>query len=260
MPDAGSLAMGRTAFGPWLSLPSSEECDMTTQDRPTTPSQLNGRHQQTYETIFRHPTAHNLEWHDVRSLLAALGEASERSDGALEVTRSGERLILHAPKHKDIAAVEDVMAIRRFLEKTGTHVVAPPPHGLQLLVVVDHHEAKIYRTGENGAAAKQIEPYDPHGFGRHLRSDTEETDGKRKPERKSFYEAIAKTLRGAESVLIFGSGTGESSAMEQLLADLKKNHKDVAEHVVGSVVVDAHHQTEGQLLAQAREHFASKIG
>jgi hypothetical protein len=232
---------------------------MTSQDRPKTPSQLNGRHQHTYEAVFRHPTAHNLEWHDVRSLLAALGEVSESHEGAIEVARTGERLILHAPKHKDIASVEDVMAIRRFLEKTGEAAVAPlPTHGLQLLVVIDHHEAKIYRTGQDGAAAKRIEPYDPHGFGRHLRSDTEETDGKRKPERKSFYEAIAKTLRGAASILIFGSGTGESSAMEQLLADLEKNHKDVAERVVDSVVVDVHHHTEGELLAKARDLFASK--
>ena len=131
-----------------------------------------------------------------------------------------------------------------------------------MLVVIDHHEAKIYRTGQDGAAAKRIRTVRSlHGASVGiLRSDTEETDGKRKPERKSFYESIAKTLRGAESVLIFGCGTGESSAMEQLLADLKKNHKDVAGHVVGSVVVDAHHQTEGQLLAQAREVFASKIG
>ena len=43
-----------------------------------------------------------------------------------------------------------------------------------------------------------------------------------------------------------------------LLANLTKHHKEVAEHVVGTVVVDAHHQTEGQLLAQAREFFASK--
>jgi hypothetical protein len=31
----------------------------------------------------------------------------------------------------------------------------------------------------------------------------------------------------------------------------------VAEKFVGSVVVDEHHRTEGQLLAQAREFFAS---
>ena len=34
-------------------------------------------------------------------------------------------------------------------------------------------------------------------------------------------EAIAKTLRGAEQVLLFGSGTGRSSAMVMLHADLK---------------------------------------
>jgi pimeloyl-ACP methyl ester carboxylesterase len=108
------------------------------------------------------------------------------------------------------------------------------------------------------AVPQQIVPYDPHGFGRHLRSDTQETDGKRKPERRSFYEAVAATLRGADQILIFGHGTGESSAMVQLLADLKHNHEDVARHIVGSIVVDGHHLTEGQLLAKAREFFASK--
>jgi hypothetical protein len=101
-------------------------------------------------------------------------------------------------------------------------------------------------------------PYDPHGYGRHLHSAHEWTDGKRQPERRSYYEAVAATLRGAGRTLIFGSGTGESSAMEQLLADLKHNHHDVAKHIVGSIVVDGHHLTEGQLLAQAREFFASK--
>ena len=57
-------------------------------------------------------------------------------------------------------------------------------------------------------------------------------------------------------MLLFGSGTGKSSAMEQLLADLTAHHADVAGKVVGSVVVDAHHTTEGQLLARAREFYA----
>lgn len=130
---------------------------------------------------------------------------------------------------------------------------AQAPH---LLVILDHHEAKVYRTEVRGAVPERIEPYDPHGFGRHLHSANEWTDGKSRPERKSFYEAIAKTLRGAEQVLLFGSGTGKSSAMEVLLADLKEHHPDVAAKVIGSVVVDAHHTTEGQLLAKAREFYA----
>lgn len=128
--------------------------------------------------------------------------------------------------------------------------------GLHLLVVIDHHEARVYRTEIHGAIPMRIVPYDPHGYGKHLHSTHEWTDGKRPPERKSFYEAIAKTLRGAEEVLLFGSGTGRSSAMEQLLADLRDHHSDLAEKIIGSVVVDAHHTTEDQLLAKARDFYA----
>ena len=127
------------------------------------------------------------------------------------------------------------------------------PH---LLVVIDHREAKVYRTEVHGAVPERIVPYDPHGHGRHLHSAHEWTDGKRPPERKSFYEGVAKTLRGAEQVLLFGSGTGRSSAMDQLLADLKDHHPEVAKTIIGSLVVDAHHTTENQLLAQAREFYA----
>ena len=127
------------------------------------------------------------------------------------------------------------------------------PH---LLVVIDHHEARVYRTEVRGAVPERIVPYDPHGFGRHMHSAHEWTDGKSQPERKTFYEAVAKTLRGAGQVLVFGSGTGKSSAMEQLLSDLREHHHDVADKVVGSVVVDAHHTTENQLLAKAREFYA----
>ena len=45
--------------------------------------------------------------------------------------------------------------------------------------------------------------------------------------------------------------------MEQLLVDLRHHHLDVADRVIGTAVIDAHHRTEGQLLAQAREVFAS---
>src|SRR2546421_8281894 len=108
---------------------------------------------------------------------------------------------------------------------------------LHLLVVIDHQEAKVYRTEVHGAVPERIVPYDPHGYGKHLHSAHEWTDGKRLPERKSFYEAVARTLRGAEQILVFGSGTGRSSAMEVLLADLKDLHPDVAAKVVGAVVV-----------------------
>jgi hypothetical protein len=134
------------------------------------------------------------------------------------------------------------------------------PHtAICILVVIDHQEAKIYRTESIGSSAERIIPYDPHGYGRHLHSAHEWTDGKRIPERKGFYEAIAKTLRVADEIIIFGSGEGRSSAMEQLLTDLKAHHSDVAAKVVGTVVIDANHVTDNQLLARARELFANHV-
>jgi len=138
--------------------------------------------------------------------------------------------------------------------------MAAPDTAPHLLVVIDHHEARVYRTEVHGAIPTSIVPYDPHGYGKHLHSSHDWTDGKRQPERKSFYEAIAKTLRGAEQVLLFGSGTGRSSAMEMLVADLKAHHPDLAGKIIGSVVVDAHHTTEGQLLAKARDFYAEHNG
>jgi hypothetical protein len=128
--------------------------------------------------------------------------------------------------------------------------------GPHLLVVLDHREARVYHAEIKGAVPERITPFDPHGYGTHLHNmSNEHTDGKSQPERKSFYEAIAKTLRGAEQILLFGSGTGKSSAMEQLVADLTEHHADVAGKIVGTVKVDASHATEGQLLAKAREFY-----
>jgi hypothetical protein len=101
-----------------------------------------------------------------------------------------------------------------------------------------------------------VVPYDPHGFGRHLHNVEDNGNGQRKPERKSFYESVAKTLRGAHQILVFGSGTGASSAMDQLLAALNNDHVDIARRVVGSLVVDAQRLTEDQLLAKARDFYA----
>src|ERR1700733_6396948 len=98
---------------------------MTTQVQIKAPPHLNGRHQHTYDAIFRHPAAHNLEWHDVRSLLDAVADVVEEHNGSLHVPRNGHLLVLHAPNHKAGASVEDLLAIRRFLEQSGE--TASPP-------------------------------------------------------------------------------------------------------------------------------------
>lgn len=230
---------------------------MTTDDTPPPPN-LSGHHRKTWEAIFRHPVAHNLEWHDVASLLGAIAEVSEDHKSHVKVTRNGRTAVLQKPKHKDVSSVDDVLAIRRFLNESST--AASAEQGTHLVVVVDHHEARIYRTLMRGSVPERIEPYDPRGFLHHLRKEVPETSGQREPESHAYYEDIAERLRGADSILIFGRGTGQSSAMEKLVADLRKHHPDVARKVARSDVFDDDKLTADGLLARAREFFASKAG
>jgi hypothetical protein len=220
-------------------------------------SQLSGPHQKTYQRIFQHPMPHNLQWREVWSMLGAMTDvqALEDDKGNLKVKRNGQTLLLRHPRTKDLADKKELMHIRHFLERSETPQAPPPAAGTHLLVVIDHREARIYRTELHGSVPQRIVPYDPFGFGRDLHYNQDDANGQRKPEQKSFYQAVAKTLQGAQQILMFGTGTGASSAMEQLLAQLKEHHQDIAKRVVGSIAVDEHHLTEAQLLAKARELF-----
>ncbi len=221
--------------------------------------QISGAHQATYDAVFQHPIAHNLQWHDVRSMLSALADVTEEHNGNLKFTRNGETLFIHPPRHKDLSDVEELMKIRHFLEHSDVKTLGIITPGLHLLVVMDHREARVYRTELHGAVPERILPYDPDGTYRHLHYVEDYGSGQRKPELKTFYEAIERTLVGAEKILIFGNATGSSSAMAHLLVELERHHPQIAQHIVGTVVVDEHHMTEGQLLAQAREFYAAQF-
>jgi hypothetical protein len=47
--------------------------------------------------------------------------------------------------------------------------------------------------------------------------------------------------------------------MNHLLVELKRHHPELARRVVGTMVVDDQHMSEGQLLAKARECYAKSL-
>lgn len=222
-------------------------------------SGLSANHQKTYQRIFQHPIPHNLPWREVWSMLGAIADANavEDDEGNIKVVRNGQTLVLHRPRGKDLAATNELIRVRHFLEGSEIPASQTPTSGTHLLVVIDHREARIYSAELHGSVPQRIAPYDSFGFGRSLHYNQVNSNGQRKPEQKSFYEAVAKTLHGAEKILLFGAGTGASSAMEQLVLNLKQHHHDLAERVVGSIVVDTHHLTDNQILAKARELFVA---
>ena len=217
--------------------------------------QLSDSQRHTYEAIVDDSVAHELEWQDLRALLGSLVDTVEEQDGELKIAGNGETLFLQ-PTDKSFVSTEQLRELRQFLERSGTKVLAPVAKGSRLFVVIDHRQARIYQAELPGSLPERIVPYDPDGAGRHLHNVDNDANGQRRPERKSYYEAVAKALRGAEQILLFGPGTGASSAMVQLLAELERHHTDLAKRVVGTVPIDEKHTTEPELLARAREFYA----
>ena len=82
------------------------------------PEHLNSHQRDTLAHIFNHPLSHNIEWHDVLSLLHAVATVEENHRGKVVVTIAGETETFEPPRHKDIDAGQ-VATLRRLLRKAG---------------------------------------------------------------------------------------------------------------------------------------------
>jgi len=218
---------------------------------------LNGSDQRTYNAIFQHPLAHNLQWHDVHALLRHFATVTEEPNGNLKALRHGETLVLRQPRTKDVAESDELMALRHFLERSEAAAAGPAAEEHWLLVI-DHHAARIFRTVLRGTSPERIHPHKPEDFFRHEQNSQNLSRGKEKPDPNSFFEPVARALEAAGPVLIFGTGTGHSSEMDQFAAWVKIHHPGLAARIIGTQVIDEQHLTEPQLLAHARTFYAAQ--
>ncbi len=84
---------------------------------------LSGKHRDTLLKIYQHPTNHNVEWHDVVSLLEAVGTVEQRHDDMFVFRIGEEREVLTVPKGKDIDP-QQLVDLRRLLNGAGYDAVA----------------------------------------------------------------------------------------------------------------------------------------
>ncbi len=218
---------------------------------------LSGSQQQTFETIFRHPISHNLEWKALISALRELGEVEEGPNEKLKFSRNGLKLNLHA--QGKYIGVDDLMRVRHLLElsaKLPTHQET----GNNAIVVVDHKGARIFSAGDLSVEPILIEPEDPSGHDQQVHNPIGDSGGKQGPTRKLFYEAIANNLSGVDQILLVGNGHGASSEVEHLVAFLKSHHhENIEERIIGLEVLDLHHLTEPELLAKVNSLFVMHL-
>lgn len=123
------------------------------------------------------------------------------------------------------------------------------------LVVINHHEARVFRSTLHGTAPEQIRPRQTDDAIRHTHRFDGFSRGQEKPADHSFFGPLVHALRDAEQILIFGNGTGMANEMERFTTWLHTHHPELARRIVGTLIVDEHHLTDAQLLAHARALF-----
>jgi hypothetical protein len=215
----------------------------------------------TLEAIFRHPVTRNLAWSDARHLIESLGAVRQEHNGHLLMTVGTQREMFHQPHDNELTA-EEVARLRKFLESAGVTPDSPevaqsatvPSAANDMLVAVDHHQARVFTIERAAAGAKTLRPYDPHHFLHHMRHRQEDRlRGEREPEEASYYEAVAAALAGAQRIVILGHASGHSNAAARLEEVLRAKYPETFSRVRAVRAVDLSAVTEPQLLALALE-------
>lgn len=225
---------------------------------------LHGTHLRTLEALFRHPTAHNLEWMDVIGLLEKIGTVHRKANAKFTFDLAGEHYVLHKAHTKDLTSIE-VVDLRHFLQRAGWSAEGPSqaavsrdPDPATLMVVVDHHGAKLYRieSGPGDTSPHEIRPYDPYHFLHHLtHKDQSRQEGERAPEDPGFYSRIADALAKASRIIVVGHGKGRSNAAQHLVEYLRTHHRETYLRIVREIEADLSAITTPQLLELAKQAF-----
>jgi len=218
------------------------------------PSTLTGSLLRTYNTIFEKPDSHDVGWQEVHALFRKLAQVDEEPNGDLKVTRHGQIMVLHPPRAKNGFEKDEILALRLFLERSENQ--PPEPNGREphMLLVIDHHEARLFCSKVNGGIPHQILPYEPDGYFWHTKNPKHLSEA---PKLSDFFKHIAEALQAAGQILIFGTGT--SKEMDQFMVWLNLNRPEVAGRIIGSMVVDIDLLVKGHLLEKAREFYANHL-
>jgi len=80
--------------------------------------ELSAHNRATVAKIFSHPVGHNIQWHDVLSLLRSVASVTQDHRGRYTVTLGSETETFDAPRHHDIDE-QQVVDLRRMLGSAG---------------------------------------------------------------------------------------------------------------------------------------------
>ena len=84
---------------------------------------LNHKQMNVLHKVYAHPVTHTLTWHEVETLLDAVGELEIKHNGSWHITIGGQPEVFHSNHGKELT-VQQVMDLRRMLTSAGLEVSA----------------------------------------------------------------------------------------------------------------------------------------
>jgi hypothetical protein len=150
LPRRGPLAVGRTpqrpvVFAATSYLPTAHGGFVVTQT--ASGRRLDSHHRATVAKIFGHPTSHNVQWHDVFSLLRGVGANVEIHEARFTVTTGAETEGFERPKGHDLDE-QALIDLRRMLTDIGVtpRSIGAPADGASGRGRLDGRERSLARS------------------------------------------------------------------------------------------------------------------
>jgi len=226
-----------------------------------TSTHLNGHHRKTLASLLQHPASHNLEWHDVLSLLNHLGTVNERQGAGHDIAIGADRIQLGRSHDKDLTS-DEIRHLRAFLTKAGLSPVgdAAPAQAdddrteRRCIVLIDHQQARLFGLGgidTDTAEPLVLKPDDSDGSRRRLehKQMNDDHDGGHAAEDDGYYQRVSADLQQAQRIVVFSDGRGRSNAGAYLIDYLKRHQPAIAARIIAEQRVDIAHLTDGEIIS-----------
>jgi hypothetical protein len=126
------------------------------------------------------------------------------------------------------------------------------------VLVIDHHQARIFNSDQPGTKALMIQPPPTTDHFQHTLDSVDFSHSRDPHGQNTYFASLAQALKAADNLLIMGSGTGTGSCMHQFNSWVKSHHPDLSGQIIGTVAVNEHHLSDHQLLELARKFFNKK--
>jgi hypothetical protein len=215
-------------------------------------------HEELLDSLVDGKLPRNLSWSAVIELIGQIGEVQPHGNDEFAFVVGSQRGFFKRPSTHNLE-VEEISRLRTLLREAGTlGKAAKAPQIGRIVVVIDHHAARIYHAlgGLLPEDKVTVKPYDPFGFERHLVHRKEaHYKGDHIPEEDSYYEEIAGYLVHAEAIILIGHGTGKSSAVDFLSEYLKTHHPETFKRVIATETADLSALTEPEIEEIAKRHI-----